>query len=222
MKLLKKIPAYGYIAGILFFALQYGLYQLGNYLSGVIGTKENAWCPKIFLDNYIPVVSVFVVIYVFSYVFWICGPMAVSIGKKSHFINYVVGLLLAYLIGFLIFTFAPTYMDRVAEGLTTYAGNGIFDKMLQTVYASDGGDIAFNLFPSYHCMISTYCYLGVRKQPEISKGFKIYSFIMALLICISTQLTRQHYLLDMVAGISIAVICYIIVGKWNPGKEPRN
>ena len=50
--------------------------------------------------------------------------------------------------------------------------------------------MAFNLFPSYHCLISTYCYLGVRKQPEISRGFRIYSLVMAALIGLSTLLTK--------------------------------
>ena len=84
---------------------------------------------------------------------------------------------------------------------------------------ADGGEMAVNLFPSYHCLISVYCYLGVRKQPEISRGFKLYSLIMAILICASTQFTKQHYILDVVGGVGIAVVCYILMNKLDPGKK---
>lgn len=218
----KSIKWWGWALGLVYFALQYGMYRFGNYLSEVFGTKANAWCPKIpAIDDMIHVVPIFVTIYVFSYVFWICAPAAVSLTKKSNLVNYIVGLSAAYIIGFLIFTFLPSYMDRTAEGLMNYTANGgdIFGRMLASVYAADGSNIAFNLFPSYHCMISAYCYLGVRKQPEISKGFQMYSLIMAILICMSTQLTKQHYILDMVGGLSIAIICYLVVQKINPGKR---
>ncbi|MDO4479105.1 MAG: phosphatase PAP2 family protein [Lachnospiraceae bacterium] len=221
LKKLKQVPAYGWIAGIGLFVLQFGLYRLGDFLSGVIGTKANAWSPKIAaIDDLVGVVAIFATIYVFSYVFWVFGPVAVSLTKKSNFYNFLIGILAAYLVGFLIFTFAPTYMDRVAEGLMNVQGTGsVFDGILQWVYSADGSEKAFNLFPSYHCLISVYCYLGIRKQPEISKGFKIYSFIMAVLICLSTQFTKQHFFLDMVGGVGIAIICYVIVEKLNPGAK---
>ena len=72
---------------------------------------------------------------------------------------------------------------------------GIFNKLLAVIYGADGSDIAFNLFPSYHCLISFYCYSGVGKQ---------------------------HYILDVAGGIGIAVICYLIVNKWDPGREFQN
>jgi len=221
LRTLKKIPAYGWILGIVYYILQYGMYRLGDFLSDVIGTKANPWCPKIAcIDDRIGVISIFVVIYVFSYVFWVCGPIAVSLTKKANFINYIIGLSAAYVVGFLIFVFAPSYMDRVAEGLmTAVKGNGPFDTMLRGIYAADGSDIAFNLFPSYHCLISLYCYLGIRKQPEISRGFKIYTAVMVVLICMSTLFTKQHYILDMVGGLGISLVCYLIVEKLDPAKK---
>jgi membrane-associated phospholipid phosphatase len=111
-------------------------------------------------------------------------------------------------------------MDRAAEGLMHVAeGPGLFNGLLRTIYAADGSNLAFNLFPSYHCLISLYCYLGVRRQPEISKGFRIYSLVMAVLICMSTVFTKQHYFIDIVGGLAISIICYIIVNKIDPGKK---
>ncbi|MBQ1521435.1 MAG: phosphatase PAP2 family protein, partial [Erysipelotrichaceae bacterium] len=78
---------------------------------------------------------------------------------------------------------------------------------------ADGSEMAYNLVPSYHCLISAYCYLGVRKQPEISKGFRVYSLIMAILISISTVCTKQHYIIDVVTGVGISIGCYLLMNR---------
>lgn len=218
---IREVPRWGWAFGIVYFALQYGMYRLGELLSRVLGTVSYAFPCKIpVLDDLFPLVPAFAVIYLYSYFFWICGPIAVSLTKKRNFVNYICGLSLAYIIGFLFFIFLPTYMDRTAEGLMEAAKQpGIFNAMLATIYAADGSEYAFNLFPSYHCLISLYCYLGVRGQEEISRGFKIYSLVMVVLICLSTIYTKQHYVIDMVGGLGIAFFCYNLMGRLDPGKR---
>ncbi len=219
--LIKRIPLYGWIFGAVYFGLQYGMYRMADWITRLTGTINYAWCPKIpCIDDNIPVFAPFVVIYLFSYVFWICGPIAVSVTDKKHFINYIIGLSAAYVVGFLIFVFGPTYMDRNAEHLMEIAARpGFFNGLLATVYGNDGSDVAFNLFPSYHCLISLYCYLGVRHRPEVALWFRIYSLVMTVLICLSTVFTKQHYFMDMPAGLLISVVCYAVVGKLNPGEK---
>ena len=222
----KSIPRWGWFFGFLYFGLQYGIYRLGDWLSRVLGTIDRAFEPKIAaIDDLIPIVPVFAVIYLFSYIFWICGPIAASLTKKRNFVNYIVGLSLAYIVGFLLmvflfFVFLPTCMDRSREGLMEVASQpGFFNGLLAMIYGADGSSMAFNLFPSYHCLISLYCYLGVRRQPEISKGFRVYSLVMTLLICASTVLTKQHYFIDIVGGLAISILCYILMNKLDPGKK---
>lgn len=219
--LFKRIPWWGYVFGIGYFALQYGMYRLANYLSVVSGTIAYAWeCKTPFIDDLIPVIPVFVIPYIYSYIFWIMGPVAVSLTKKRNFINYILGLTLAYFIGFLIFWLIPSYMDRTKEGLMSIAQQpGIFNRLLGLVYAADGSELAFNLFPSYHCLISFYCWLGVRNQPEISKGFQIYSLVLAILICLSTVFTKQHYVIDIFGGVGIACFCYALMNRLDPGRK---
>ena len=221
IKRIRSIPWWGWAAGVFYFGLQYGMYRLGAFLSNVLGTVSYAIDCKIpVLDDMFPVVPAFAVIYVFSYIFWICAPIAVSLTGKKHFINYIAGLTLAYIIGFLFFVFLPTYMDRVEENLMEIASRpGFFNGLLATIYEADGSSLAYNLFPSYHCLISIYAYLGVRKRPEISFGFRAYSLIMAALICLSTMLTKQHYIIDFFGGAAISIICYNLMIKLDPGKE---
>ena len=218
---IKQIPWWGWFFGFLYFGLQYGMYRLGELLSRVFGTVSYAFECKIpVIDDLIPIIPAFVVIYLFSYIFWICAPIAVSLTGKRHFTNYITGLSLAYIIGFLFFVFMPTYMDRVKENLMEVAQMpGFFNGLLATVYKADGSDLAYNLFPSYHCLISVYAYLGVRGREDISKGFRIYSLVMCILICLSTVFTKQHYIIDTVGGIAISVGCYILMKKLDPGKR---
>jgi membrane-associated phospholipid phosphatase len=195
------------------------MYRLADWLSRVFGTIQWAFIPKIdAIDDLIPVVPFFVVFYLFSYVFWICGPIIASLTEKRNFINYIIGLSAAYVIGFLVFLFMPTYMDRAAEGLMDFASRpGLFNQLLGVVYGADGGNLAFNLFPSYHCLISLYCYLGIRHRQEVSKGVRIYSLVMTVLICLSTVLTKQHYFIDIIGGLGISIVCYAVVQKLDPG-----
>ena len=217
----KSVPRWGWIMGFLYFGLQYGMYRLGELLSRVFVCTAWAFECKIpVIDDLIPIIPLFAVIYLYSYIFWICGPIAVSLTKKRNFINYICGLSLAYIVGFLFFVFMPTYMDRAKEGLMTVASQpGVFNGLLKIIYGADGAERAFNLFPSYHCLISLYCWLGVWKQPEISKRFQTYSLVMVILICFSTVLTKQHYIIDTFGGLLIAWGCYKLMEKLDPGRK---
>ena len=216
-KKIKMVPWWGWVSGIVFFILQRLFYDFGFYLSKSLGTISRAFECKIpVIDDLIPVIPVFTVIYLFSYIFWIMAPIVASLTEKNNYVNYLIGLFMAYLIGLLFFIFVPTYMDRVKEGLLVIVDKpGIFNLMLKTVYENDGKEIAYNLLPSYHCLISAYCYLGIRNREEISKGFRVYSLVMAILVCLSTIFTKQHYIIDVISGVGISLVCYIITTKLN-------
>ncbi len=115
---IKKAPRWAWPLGFLCIGLQYGLYRLADLLARVTGTIGRAFAPKIpAVDDLIPVVAAFIVIYVFSYIFWVCGPIAVSLTKRRNFVNYSVGRLLACRVGFLFCVLMPTCRDRAAEVL---------------------------------------------------------------------------------------------------------
>lgn len=214
---LKKVKKSGWIMGIFLLVIEYVFYLLGNTLSNLFNIAPIS--PKIdIIDNNIKMVKIFIIPYIYSYAFWLFAPIVVSLTNKKNFYNYAIGLLLAYFVGFLFFTFMPTYINRVDEGLYDALGNDILSKLIRLIYNSDGKEYGYNLFPSYHCLISTYCYLGIRKQKEISTGFKAYTLIMAILICMSTVFIKQHYFLDIIGGVLIAIICYILTNIINPAK----
>lgn len=211
---------YALIIGVAYVLLQGILYGLALFLSRLIGTSSLAFCPKIpIIDDVFPVIPVFILIYLASFAFWSIGIAAVSFTGRKRFINYLIGLTLANYLTFLILLALPTYMDRAAEGLTQYASRpDILSRILTFVYRIDGSEYGHNLLPSYHCMTSVYCYLGVRKRPEIHRGYRIFTLIMSLLVCLSTLFTKQHYIIDSVSGICVAILSYAVVFTADPGE----
>ena len=218
--LIKSIPLYGWIIGVVLFALQYGMYRLAIVLSEWTHTIDYAFIPKIPFDDAIPLLPLFVIIYIFSYAFWVIGMIIVSKTSKANYINFLFVILISYLIGFLILWLWPTKMDRVAEGIMDYANSDkAFAWLLKIVYSVDGDQMAWNLFPSYHCLISLCCYLGICRQKEIHIGYRIFSIVMVVLISMSTVFTKQHYFIDIIGGLAIPLIVYPIILLINPGKR---
>ena len=208
---IKKVPWWGYVGGVASFAIQSLFYYLSNWLANITGSINWAVCTKIdVIDNAIPIVPAFSIIYVYAFIFWFFAPVVVSITGKENFKKYAIGQVVAYFIGFVIYIVLPTYMNRSAEGLIDYAQKGNY-WLLKIIYSVDGGNYAFNLCPSYHCLTSVYSFLAVYKKEGISLWYKIYSFIVALLICLATLFIKQHYFIDLVTGVLIAIIVYIVV-----------
>ena len=212
-----NIPVYGYIAGIGMFILQRYMYLWANDISLALGigwhTTKIAW-----LDDLIPLYLPFITVYILSYLFWIYGPMAVAKdGTKDHFKDFLIGMFVAYLIGAIVFTVYPTRMDRVAENLLN-DNPGVLNQALQWGYNMDGGRYGTNLAPSYHCLISTCCYMGVAKRSEYAKSYRIFSAVFCVFIFASTVLCKQHYFIDIPAGIIIGYIAMKLAMKYHWGK----
>ena len=77
------------------------------------------------------------------------------------------------------------------------------------VYSVDTPD---NLFPSLHCMISWLCWAGIRGDRDVSFRVRAAALLMALLVCVSTLTVRQHVIADVIAGIVLAEIAYLLAG----------
>ncbi|MBO4770089.1 MAG: phosphatase PAP2 family protein [Clostridia bacterium] len=212
-----RIKIYAIVIGILYLILQHGFYLAGHYLASWFGFEP--FLPKIPLDDMIPIVSAFIIPYVWSYAYWAMGPMVVSKCEKQHFADYMAANLVSCVAGTLFLAFFPTYMDRVAEGLFEVSENpSLFDKLRQFWYSLDGSEMAYNLLPSFHCINSTLCYLGVAGRKEIPLWFRIYSFITTLLIFASTVYVKQHYFLDIVTGVALGAVAYFLCKKFHLGR----
>ena len=215
-----RVKGYGVVIGIITLALQHGIYLMGHYLAEWIGFEP--FLPKIPLDDMIPIVSAFIIPYVWAYFSWAMAPMAVSKCEKQHFADYMAANVVACLAGMIFLAVAPTYMNRVTEGLYVVPENpNFFDNLRMFWYSLDGSEMAYNLLPSFHCINSTLAYLGVMGRKEIPLWFRIYSLILAFLVFASTVFVKQHYFLDIIAGVALAAIAFFLCKKFHWGRMFR-
>ena len=70
-------------------------------------------------------------------------------------------------------------------------------------------DSPTNLFPSIHCLVSWLCAIGLRGA-KVSNWYKVFSYTFAIAVCVSTQLTKQHYIVDVFGGIALAEISLLL------------
>ncbi|MDE7061727.1 MAG: phosphatidic acid phosphatase, partial [Lachnospiraceae bacterium] len=45
---------------------------------------------------------------------------------------------------------------------------------------------------------------------KVPRWYQVFSCIFALMVCASTQFTKQHYLVDVVGGLFLAELCWFI------------
>ena len=95
------------------------------------------------------------------------------------------------------------------------AGTTWSQQMLKFVYLMDGGNSPSNLFPSIHCYVSWLSWRGVSKSENIPKWYQHFSLIFAILIIISTQVLKQHYLVDAIAGVALVELAWRFYSKGN-------
>lgn len=157
------------------------------------------------LDRKIPFLPWTLSIYFICYLFWIINYILCARQEKKRAYQFFRAEIVAKLICFFCFLLIPTTNVR-----PEVVGNGIWEKGMRFLYGVDG---ASNLFPSIHCLVSWFCYIGIRGQKEIPKWYRVFSFLMANAVFLSTLTTKQHVLADVIGGVLLAEICYRLSGK---------
>lgn len=153
-----------------------------------------------FLDRMIPFWPPSAAVYLGCYVFWVVNYILIARQEKKEVCSFFAGDFLSRIICLAFFLLFPTTNTRPDVGDT-----GFWNMVMRLIYRVDAAD---NLFPSIHCLVSWFCYIGIRNREDISVRYRRFSCIMAILICISTLTTKQHVIPDAAAGIILAEICF--------------
>lgn len=157
---------------------------------------------SISLDAYIPFVPEFIYIYILSYFFWFVTPFFCVSSGPDRFYRWLNANIISLLICSVFFLALPATLKRpdvVPDSLTTY--------LLALIYKCD---TPTNLLPSIHCLLSWFCFIGVRGQKKIPLQYRIFSLVFALLICASTVLVRQHTLVDIFSALALAELVWLV------------
>lgn len=169
--------------------LYIGLFFFGVLLFGIMnqksGGRHNFLTP---LDSYIPFLPAFSIPYLllFPYV----GLSGFLLFDTEYALPYYAAMALAMCSAAVVWFFFPSKMARPRVD-----GKSVFEKIVQTIYR---GDSHANAFPSSHVFTSliTSHFLSLVFAP-----FAVLIWAIGVLIAISTVLIKQHFAVDVFAGI---------------------
>ena len=153
------------------------------------------------IDDAIPFIPAFSVIYVLAYVQWIAGYILIARDSRELCRRVISGEIISKLICMALFLLIPTTMAR-AE----IVSDGFFDRVVGYIYRLDAAD---NLFPSIHCLESWVCFRGAMRMKKTSPRYLYFTLLFSLLVFSSTVLIKQHAAVDIAGGVLTAEI-----GQW--------
>lgn len=165
---------------------------------------------KIALDDKMPLIKPFVIVYLLAFVQWALF-MYVLIKQDTKFgYKYCSAIIIGSIIGFIIFMVYPTGIQRPEIN-----GNGILDFVLKVTYSTDS---IINALPSFHCFCSWICLKGLKEAKGIDRKWVIINSIFSILVFLSTLFTKQHFCIDVPTGILLAEISILISEKYQLAK----
>ena len=157
------------------------------------------------VDRSIPFVPEFLVIYFGCYVFWAVNYILIARQDRRSVYQFFTGDFISRCVCLVSFLAFPTTNTR-----PLITGSGLWNQAALWLYSIDAAD---NLFPSIHCLVSWFCYLGIRGRKEIPRWYQSVSMVIAILVFASTLLTKQHVIVDVAGGILLAEFCFFIGRK---------
>jgi len=149
------------------------------------------------MDAATPLIPIFVIFYLLSYIFPLAAFLAANNIKQLKTIFKI--FILQLLTFSIFFTLIPVAIQH--QPILT---NDIFSRILILIRTII--DNEWNAFPSHHVASAFLTFLIVKEE---KKQFIIPVFIAAFLIIISTLFTKQHVILDVIAGLLLSSIFYL-------------
>lgn len=193
--------AFSYVFERLVLCLGLFLFFAGAYFSSALWNADRSmpiigWGPVYGFPFWPPAIIVYLSLYL--------APLTVTMfladrRKLFRFLGYALVIVVVCLAGFMV---RPLTILR-----PQIVGHGIFDAILAWFYSVDPPT---NLFPSLHVSMAFFC-AGVLSLTRPRSRFLVYTWAVA--VALSTLFTRQHYLIDVAAGLVLGLIAVLLYKK---------
>lgn len=155
--------------------------------------------PALPLDDLVPLQPLWVFVYGALYLFLIVLPV-LTIRDEGHVQRTVRAYLLVWLTAYVVFVAFPTAAPRPPK----LAGDGFGMWGVWLLYSADP---PFNCFPSLHV---AHSFVSALTCYRLYRPLGRTCIVAASLVALSTLFTKQHYSLDVIAGIVLAFIAYAL------------
>jgi membrane-associated phospholipid phosphatase len=118
----------------------------------------------------------------------------------------ILAFIAIWLIAYVCFIAYPTVGPRPAKVL----GDGFPEWTLRAIYSSDH---RYNCLPSLHV---AQCFLAAFACSLVNRRVGLAAMTWAFLVGLSTVYTKQHYVMDVVTGILLAMVGYFVALRGYP------
>lgn len=164
------------------------------------------------VDNYIPLLTIFVIPYISYYFFLIFSYIYLYKHKDTKVLEQtLVALNITVLTAYIFYFLFQNEMIR-----PVISNNNIFDH----IYTWINAQVApYNAFPSLHVAVTTVCLFGFKlmKTPHFN-----WLLLWGILIILSTVFTKQHFFLDILGGLVLAIISFKLAEYINKSNGKNN
>ncbi|WP_251861186.1 phosphatase PAP2 family protein [Clostridium sp. Marseille-Q2269] len=176
----------------------YGI--LNNSNRGVYSLVTN-------FDKSMPFLPEFSVPYMSWYPFVIICLIYMCFKNRNLYYKALFSIIISLIISYIVFFFFQTTVPR-AEIL----GNDVFSNIVKFIYRTDS---PYNCFPSIH-VVTTYIIMRFMLNKEIKNRRTTNNIviILGILIILSTQLIKQHVLLDIIFAIILGEGIYNMINYY--------
>lgn len=167
------------------------------------------------LDQYIPFVPQFILIYCLAYVQWI-GCFALLLYRAPQICRRAAfSAVLSETAAFALFVIFPTTLRQPILP----ENGGLWVEWVGLIYRCDAPPL--DLFPSLHCLTSWLCWRSVREIPGLPRWVNVTHLAFTLAVVASTVLVKQHVVVDLPAGILLAELGFLAAKPLMAAAEKR-
>lgn len=177
------------------------------FIAGMMPGR-NVHVPALSLDSIVPLQPTWALIYGALYLFLIVLPVFV-VRHEEHLRRTVLAYLMVWITAYVCFLLYPTAAPRPARVI----GDGFAVWGLQFLYSADP---PFNCFPSLHV---AHSFVSALTCHRVHRRVGVIAILCASLVGLSTLFTKQHYILDVVAGALLACVAYALFLRRVPREE---
>jgi len=168
--------------------------------------------PAVPLDRLIPLLPAWGLVYGSLYLFLILLPILVVAGDepiRRTFSAYLMVWLVAYACFFLYPTIAPRPALLSGDGFALWG--------LRFLYSADP---PYNCFPSLHV---AHSFVGAFASRRVDRRVGVFATGCAVLVALSVLFAKQHYVLDVAAGLLLACLAdAIFLRGWTRDAVPES
>lgn len=164
------------------------------------------------IDDMIPFCKYFIIPYLLWFLYMTLPIIFFFFYSREEFIKYVSFLIIGMSTCLILYVVFPSGLELRPEHVDS---SDIFGALVNFIYMADN---PYNVCPSIHCLNSFGAHIAIRKCEYFKQrpAFIYCSFILVVLICLSTFFLKQHSVYDCLTAVPMAVVLYLLIYRLFP------